>query len=280
MRSTHSLSLGLIISLIIAATVFGALVLSVQQPSNLLAELPIPTATLDLSPAPPTVSSTPQQPEATTSVSLAPTGTPSPTPTACPVPADWQLYVVGPFDTLALLAQRFNLTLDQLARANCLTQFSVTVGQSIVVPAFRPTPTAVQCYPPYNWAVYIVQPGDTLSGIALRYGMSVYTLMRANCLTSSNLYPGQRLFVPPLYPIATFTPIPISPTFTPTPIASLTPTGTPVEITLTPSDTPTPTSTLVPSETPTATPIATDTPVPTNTPAPTDTPPPSILPTP
>ncbi len=85
----------------------------------------MPTVTLDLtdrSPTP-TPSATSQIPaSATLAISPTPTVTPSPTPTACPVPADWQRYIVGPFDTLALLAQRFNLSPDQLARANCLTQ--------------------------------------------------------------------------------------------------------------------------------------------------------------
>ncbi len=272
MRGVHSLSRGLLISLMIAATVFGAFILSVRSSSNLLAELPIPTVTLELVFVSPTPTATSQaQPSATPAISPTPTGTPSPTPTACPLPADWQRYIVGPFDTLALIAQRFNLSPEQLARANCLAQPSVTVGQAIVVPGFRPTPTLVPCYPPFNWASYIVQPGDTLSGIAQRYGMSLYTLMRANCLTTGYIYAGQRLFVPPIYPIVTFTP---------TPIVSLTPTATatpPVDVTPTPTNMPTPTNTptpsitvtVGPSETPTGTPTVTSSP--TNTPAPTDT---------
>jgi LysM repeat protein len=283
MHSLHSLSRGLFVSLIVAATVFGAFILSVRSPSNLLAQLPMPTVTVDWGTASPTPTATsPALPSVTPAISPTPTRTSSPTPTACPWPADWQRYIVGPFDTLHLIAQRFNLAPDQLARANCLTQLSVTVGQAIVVPGSRPTPTSVPCYPPFNWSGYIVQPGDTLSGIAQRYGLSVYALMRANCLTTTYIYAGQRLFVPPIYPIVTFTPTPIIPTFTPTPIVSLTPTATlPVDVT--PTDTPTPTVTMTvgpsetPTETPTVTPIPTDTPVPTDTatPVPTDTPQPT-----
>jgi LysM repeat protein len=288
MRSLHSLALGLLVSLMVAATVFGAVILSARSSSNLLAELPLPPVTPDQATATPTATR-PAPPSVTLAISLTPTTTPSPTPTACPVPIDWQRYIVGPFDTLASIAQRFNLSPDQLAQANCLVEPSVTVGQTIVVPAFRPTPTPVPCYPPFNWATYIVQPGDTLSGIAQRYGLSVYALMRANCLTTSYLYAGQRLFVPPTYPIVTWTPTPIPPTFTPTPIVSLTPTATstpPVDVT--PTETPTPTITVTvgpsetPTETPTVTPILTDTPVPTGTvtPIPTDTPAPTSTPIP
>jgi LysM repeat protein len=288
MRSLHSLALGLFVSLMVAATVFGAVILSARSSSNLLAELPLPPVTPDLATATPTATR-PVQPSVTLAISPTPTSTPSPTSTACPFPAEWQRYIVGPFDTLASIAQRFNLSPDQLAQANCLAEPSVTVGQTIVVPAFRPTPTLVLCYPPFNWAIYLVQPGDTLSGIAQRYGLSLYTLMRANCLTTSYLYAGQRLFVPPIYPIVTLTPTPITPTFTPTPIVSLTPTATstpPVDVT--PTDTPTPTITVTvgpsetPTETPTVTPIPTDTPVPTATvtPVPTDTPAPTSTPIP
>jgi LysM repeat protein len=293
MRGVYSLSRGLLISLIIAATVFGAFVLSVRGSSNLLAELPMPTVTLELvfvSPTPTAISQMP--PVVASAFSPTPTGTPSPTPTTCPLPADWQRYIVGPFDTLPLLAQRFNASPDQLTQVNCLAQPSITIGQAIYVPGFRPTLTLVPCYPPFNWAIYIVQPGDSLSGIAQRYGMSLYTLMRANCLTTGYIYAGQSLFVPPFYPIVTFTSTPIIPTFTPTPtpIDSLTPTATatpPADVTLTPTlpptDTPTPpiTITIGPSETPpptpTVTPISSDTPVPTNTatPVPTDTPQPT-----
>ena len=308
MRSVHSLSQGLLVSLVVAATVFGAFSLSLHRssPSNQLAQLPMPTTTLDLndrSPTPTPTATSSMPPSATSAISPTPTVTPSPTPTACPVPADWQRIIVGPFDTLALLAQRFNLSPDQLARANCLTQPVVTVGQAIFVPAFRPTPTQMLCYPPTNWASYIVQPGDTLSAIAQRYNISLYTLMRANCLTTAYIYAGQYLFVPWINPIVILTPTPIIPTFTPTPIVSLSPTETatpPVVVTPTdtphPTDTPQPTITATvgpdktptetPSWTPTVTPLPTDTPAPTdtatpvpsNTPAPSNTPIPTELP--
>jgi len=285
MRSVQGLSQGLLISLVIAATVFGAFSLSLHRssPSNLLAELPIPTVTPDLTDRSPTPTATSQMPPSVTlAISPTPTATPSPTPTACPVPADWQRIIVGPFDTLALLAQRFNLSPDQLARANCLAPPVVNVGQTIFVPAFRPTPTQVPCYPPFNWASYIVQPGDTLSGIAQRYNISLYALMRANCLTTGYIYAGQYLFVPWIYPIVIFTPTPIIPTLTPTPIVSLIPTETATPpVVVTPTDTPQPTATpqptitptVGPDETPTATPIWTPTvtPLPTETPAPTNT---------
>jgi LysM repeat protein len=276
----------LITGLIVTATVLGALVLSVRGQPTSITELPIPTVTFQSDFPSPVPTRGVTQP-AVTDIAVEPSATPTPTPTICPIPPDWQRYSVGPFDTLNSIAQRFSLTPDQLAQMNCLDKPGVTTGQTIYVPGFKPTPTSVPCFPPFNWAIYIVRPGDTLNVIAARYGISTYTLMRANCLSTTYIYYGQALYVPPTYPIVTFVPTPIIPTFTPTPpIGSPTPTipstDTPTAIPTTPvitvtpgpSDTPGPTNTLAP----------TDTPAPTNTAAPTIAPtdtlaPPTVAPT-
>jgi LysM repeat protein len=268
----------------VAGTVLGAMVLSVRGQSNRLAELPIPTvAVTELVFLTPTSTATPViEPGVTVPPTIVQspsfTPTPPPTPTVCPLPPEWQRYVVGAFDTFVSIAQRFSLTPDQLMRANCLSQPIVKTGDTVFVPPFRATPTIIlSCAPRFNWMPYIVAPGDTLSAIAARYGTSVVALMQANCLASSMIYAGQRLFVPPVPPIVTFTSTPIVPTLTPTPpIVTLTPTATPpIDIT--------PTPTLDITTTP-ATPIVTVTPteivVPTDTP-PADTPTPeaTVMPT-
>jgi len=43
---------------------------------------------------------------------------------------------------------------------------------------------------------YIVQPGDTLYSIALRFATTYQQIMEANRLTNSTIYPGQELFIP------------------------------------------------------------------------------------
>ncbi len=55
--------------------------------------------------------------------------------------------------------------------------------------------------------VYIVQPGDTLASIALRYGLATVDLAKANGLINPNLvYVGQPIVIPAATPPATATP--------------------------------------------------------------------------
>ncbi len=98
-------------------------------------------------------------------------------------------YIVRPGDTLWGIAQRFGLSPYTLARANGISPRSfVYVGQRLVIPSATGTSQA-------GW--YVVKPGDTLSGIAWRYGVSLSALARANGLTTrSFVYVGQRLRIP------------------------------------------------------------------------------------
>jgi len=60
--------------------------------------------------------------------------------------------------------------------------------------------THAQCQIPSGWQAYVIQRGDTLSRIARAYGTSYPTLMQANCLSSTVIYPGWIIYVPPSAP--------------------------------------------------------------------------------
>jgi LysM repeat protein len=106
---------------------------------------------------------------------------------------------------------------------------------------------------------HIVQAGDSLSGIAFQFDVTVEDLMRANGLTDADLlFVGQELIIPigGLPETPAFTPIP-TPTKTPIPFEPPTPlsTGTPLSAQPTPSGIPLPSSeTPAPSPTKGSTP--------------------------
>lgn len=60
------------------------------------------------------------------------------------------------------------------------------------------TPTPVPCVRPADWLPYTVEVGDTLALLATAARSSVYLLMRENCLTSSDIQPGDVIYLPPL----------------------------------------------------------------------------------
>ncbi len=70
-----------------------------------------------------------------------PLPTPTPNPTPCGPPPDWVPYTVQPGETLYRLAARFQVPLDRLMHANCLTHPALRPGQRLYVPPAPPTAT-------------------------------------------------------------------------------------------------------------------------------------------
>ncbi|MCL4248857.1 MAG: LysM peptidoglycan-binding domain-containing protein [Anaerolineae bacterium] len=75
----------------------------------------------------------------------------------------------------------------------------ITLGLALILILSLGIPTLVthaQCQIPAGWQAYVIQRGDTLSRIGRNYGVSYVTLMQANCLTSTVIYPGWIIYVP------------------------------------------------------------------------------------
>ena len=58
-------------------------------------------------------------------------------------------------------------------------------------------PTTETCGPPAGWIQYIVQSGDNLYRISLKFSTTIATLQNANCMgTSTVVVVGERIWVP------------------------------------------------------------------------------------
>ena len=96
------------------------------------------------------------------------------------------IYIVKSGDTLYKIANKYNLTVDELKNINNLTSNNLSIGQKLNVKKVSfPTETT-----------YVVQKGDTLYGIANKFGISIDKLKTVNNLTSNNLSINQKLIIP------------------------------------------------------------------------------------
>lgn len=106
-------------------------------------------------------------------------------------------YIVSAADTLASISSRFNVSVDALASANDLPPNAfVYVGSSLRIPS-RSSSASGSGSDTGSVLTYIVQPGDSLSQIAIRYSTTAQAIALANNLPNFWLIiTGQRLLIP------------------------------------------------------------------------------------
>ncbi len=134
---------------------------------------------------------------------------PAPATPAAPTPAPapgGQTYRVQRGDTLYTLALRFGTTVTALQAANNLVGSRILAGQVLIIPrqAAAPTPPAATPAPtPAATAsagttgrTHIVQRGENLFRIGLRYGTTAAAIRAANGLNGNLIYVGQTLVIP------------------------------------------------------------------------------------
>jgi LysM repeat protein len=110
-----------------------------------------------------------------------------PVPPPPPPPPSGRTYTVQPGDTLSGIAARFGTTWQHLQQINGLADPNrIFPGQVLLIDGPEPVRRT-----------YTVQPGDTLSAIAARFGTTYQAIAAANGIADPNLiFPGQLLVIP------------------------------------------------------------------------------------
>jgi lysozyme len=104
---------------------------------------------------------------------------------------------VRPGETLSKIAAKYGTSTSRLCEWNGLRSANrIHVGQRLVVYSSRPASTTRTASSGGGSGTHVVRSGDTLSGIARSYGLSLSSLRAMNGLgTTSTIRPGQRLAV-------------------------------------------------------------------------------------
>ncbi len=96
-------------------------------------------------------------------------------------------HTVSPGESLYSISRAYGTSVAALRQANGLYTDLIYPGQQLYIPEGKANG---------NSGTYIVQPGDTLYLIGLRYGVSFQSIKAANGLGSDMIYPGQKLIIP------------------------------------------------------------------------------------
>jgi len=104
------------------------------------------------------------------------------------------VHIVSFGENLVSISQAYGISWEALAEANGLSYpYWIYVGQELVIPVVgevtpQPTPTG---------QIYVVQYGDNLYRIAMRFNTTPEAIAAANNLPDVNtIYVGQRLVIP------------------------------------------------------------------------------------
>lgn len=201
-----------------ADTIFPGQKLIIPSASASPADTPAPATAV------PARTPVPTAPGPANPLAMPGTAAPTPTATSTPSPAPTAgtarqatVYTVQLGDTLASIARQFGIGAAALAKANDITNPDlIWVGQTLNIPGTestgsaggdragtpaataKPVPTAEPTAVPLPvQKVHVVQPGETLSQIARKYGVTVDAIVAANGLGSADVIGvGVRLLIP------------------------------------------------------------------------------------
>ena len=106
------------------------------------------------------------------------------------------IHVVQAGESLWSIARLYGVSVEEIIAANNLTSTEIRPGQQLqIIAVVEPTPPTTP-----TTGIHIVRSGETLSGIARRYRVSLESLIDAN---PNLIYPGLQLRIPSVEPAPT-----------------------------------------------------------------------------
>ena len=120
-------------------------------------------------------------------------------PAATTSAADTTVYIVKRGDSLSKIAKKYGTTVKNLMTINSLKSHNIKIGQKLNVPN-KPTSVVNAAESAKNAAdgeiIHIVKSGETLGGIAIKYGSTVRAISERNNISDPRkIMAGQRLII-------------------------------------------------------------------------------------
>ena len=100
------------------------------------------------------------------------------------------IYTVKKGDTLYSIANKYNVTVDEIKKLNNLSTNNLSIGMKLSIPIKEESKEVEKA------TLYTVVKGDTLYSIANKYNVTVDEIKKLNNLSSNNLSIGMKLNIP------------------------------------------------------------------------------------
>ncbi|MBS1641385.1 MAG: LysM peptidoglycan-binding domain-containing protein [Bacteroidetes bacterium] len=116
---------------------------------------------------------------------------------------DYMVHAIKKGETLSMLAKKYNTTVGDIMRLNSMNTKSVLkIGEKVKIPIKNTTATksveektTTKTEIAGNTITYVVQPKETLYGIAKKYHVYVSQIKKWNNLKDDNIKAGQNLII-------------------------------------------------------------------------------------
>jgi len=97
------------------------------------------------------------------------------------------IYIIKEGETIDEIAQRFNLTIEDIQSVNDIDLYNLNPGDAINIPFILSQ----------DFIYYVIEQGDTLKNIAEKSNIAIDTLAHLNGLEINDyIYPNQTIIIP------------------------------------------------------------------------------------